>query len=485
MDFDFGDFLELTGLDGIDMFDDDGSVDFGEILGLDRFDDLMNEGIGGILGFDALADLFNNNDIGSNDAEIPGLDPLGNSVYDSEYDDIDMDEPLVVSVDTDGDDIDDTSIFMHEFDIDGDGEADALFEGVDIGNDGVFDFASVTADSDGDGIEDAFIDLVGFDMESGTIESATITADSNGDEIDDTMISIGGINIEDQTIQSISFATDDDGDGSYDSISSIIDLEGDGVFETQIEVSGIDADTGVAETVRIQSDIDGNGLEEVITITGMDMETGDFDSISIIENGVDLLDDTAVYNWDTYENFDPDNYDPEYIIGSPVESMEHWHRQQTDNTCGIASQQFILETVTGETFDELELRDIAEANGWFGNGTSAYDIGNLLVAYGMEVTNSFDNDMDDLREALENGGYVIVGVDSSELWFGDNDDIYAPGSGADHAIQVIGIDESDPDNPMVIINDPGDPDGCGGMVAADDFAEAWDGGFMSVAYSNT
>ena len=45
-----------------------------------------------------------------------------------------------------------------------------------------------------------------------------------------------------------------------------------------------------------------------------------------------------------------------------------------------------------------------------------------------------------------------------------------------HAVQVIGIDYSNPDEPMVILNDSGTPDGCGEMVPLDTFLDAWEDG---------
>ena len=47
---------------------------------------------------------------------------------------------------------------------------------------------------------------------------------------------------------------------------------------------------------------------------------------------------------------------------------------------------------------------------------------------------------------------------------------------ADHAVEVIGFDYSDPNNPMVILNDSGTPDGCGELVPLDVFVNAWEAG---------
>ena len=54
---------------------------------------------------------------------------------------------------------------------------------------------------------------------------------------------------------------------------------------------------------------------------------------------------------------------------------------------------------------------------------------------------------------------------------------------ANHAVEVIGIDETDPRNVKVIVNDPGVADGCGKVVSLDTFNQARDGsgGFMVVA----
>jgi hypothetical protein len=89
---------------------------------------------------------------------------------------------------------------------------------------------------------------------------------------------------------------------------------------------------------------------------------------------------------------------------------------------------------------------------------------------------SFDNSIDSLEEALDNGNKVIVGVDSGQIWYGDENNIFSPENTADHAVEVIGIDKSDPDNPMVVLNDSGSPDGCGELVPLDVFENAWNAG---------
>jgi hypothetical protein len=91
---------------------------------------------------------------------------------------------------------------------------------------------------------------------------------------------------------------------------------------------------------------------------------------------------------------------------------------------------------------------------------------------------------------LRKGEWVIVAVDAEELWepgvHPERDDrsgdpLFAPGQDANHAVQVIGIDRSDPGRPMVVLNDPGHPDGRGMLVPLDEFAGAWqDSGCFAV-----
>lgn len=183
---------------------------------------------------------------------------------------------------------------------------------------------------------------------------------------------------------------------------------------------------------------------------------------------------------------------PGYYGDDPDEAAEHWHVQEQTHSCAVAAQEFILDDITGIDHPEGELTALAEAQGWYtpGQGTPFEDIGKVLEAYGIPTEQQFGATADDLAAALANGEHVIVGVDSNEIMAPGYDpadpmDGYPgiPGQGADHAIQVIGIDNSDPANPMVIVNDSGVPDGQAGALPLGVFLEAWDdsGNFMMTA----
>jgi len=164
--------------------------------------------------------------------------------------------------------------------------------------------------------------------------------------------------------------------------------------------------------------------------------------------------------------------------------MEHWHWQCADDSCAIVAQEFILDSLTGHNFSEQELLQEASQNGWYtpGGGTPLYQVGNLLEAHGFQVEHHSGATIEDIAQKLANGEKIIVGVDADEIWeqgrnywkdelIGDLSGI--PGQDANHAVQVIGIDRSDSQNPMVILNDPGTPNGMGLRVPVDEFVDAW------------
>ena len=294
----------------------------------------------------------------------------------------------------------------------------------DLDGDGIADVYAQEVDLDGDGIADA----LAFDMDSdGILDSYAL--DSNGDGVTDLFMS----------------EFDTDGDGITDKFMVMSDEDGDGVYETG-ELYDYDASDGTLELINLE---------------------GDFDT-----------------DYDTMDNFDPDNYDPDDISGDPAHSMEEWEFQGDTNRCAIYSQKFVIDELTGEDMDIEDLADLAEENGWFTEegGTPLLNMNKILDYYGIDNEMSFHNDMDDLKECLDAGGKAIVSIDSGEVWEGESDSLFDPSDGADHAVEVIGIDYSDPDDPMVILNDSGHPDGCGELVPMDTFIDAWeDGGCQMIA----
>jgi hypothetical protein len=194
-------------------------------------------------------------------------------------------------------------------------------------------------------------------------------------------------------------------------------------------------------------------------------------------------------DWDVWPNYDPAV--PCEVIGEPGRDIAFWHVQQTQTSCAVAAQEFTLESLTGQSFDEGALCQEALAHGWYtpGGGTPAYAVGNLLAAHGVPVIHEQGLTLEHLSAKLAAHQKVIVGVDPAEIWRPgqvDYEDVLAhtwgiPERGATHAVEVIGIIR-DPQNPQVILNDPGHPDGRGVMIPAERFLHAWeDSGYMAVS----
>jgi hypothetical protein len=143
---------------------------------------------------------------------------------------------------------------------------------------------------------------------------------------------------------------------------------------------------------------------------------------------------------------------PSPIIGSPDADVSEWDGQQTLNTdCAIRAQQFILEQFTHTKYSEIQLVEEATQHGWYNlqTGTAPQDVGKELELHGIAVTQYDHASAFTLADELAQGHKVIVGVDSGELWN------HVPDGSADHAVVVSGIDSTDPQNPQVIVSDPG------------------------------
>ena len=95
---------------------------------------------------------------------------------------------------------------------------------------------------------------------------------------------------------------------------------------------------------------------------------------------------------------------------------DQWHEQLEPNSCAIASQQFVISEYTGLPVTEAELIETASQMGWYeGLGTSSADVGNLLMACGIEVTIRPEGDFDDLASALAAGDRVLTAVQNMAM----------------------------------------------------------------------
>jgi hypothetical protein len=179
---------------------------------------------------------------------------------------------------------------------------------------------------------------------------------------------------------------------------------------------------------------------------------------------------------------------PDPVVGTPEQDAAAFDGQQSyDDTCAIRCQEFILEQFQpGAEYDETALVREAQSMGWYapGQGTSPEDLGNILELHGIGVNRYEDATAYDLANELAQGHKVMISVDSGELWDNSIKEKIADlgvDDGPDHAVVVSGIDTTDPDNPKVIISDPGTGEPAA-KYPMDQFVGAWeDGGFQMVS----
>lgn len=294
--------------------------------------------------------------------------------------------------------------------------------------------------------------------------------DTNGDGIDDIWLSYvdtTGDGMEDTFVK----ATDYDGDGNPDSMTAYTDANGDGMYDLVVKTYDSDGD-GQLDTSKVFTDQTGNGQPDGDpVIFSFNPDTGSF----VPQPYAQPIGGTTVYDLD---NFQPASDYPQDVTGDPRESMSYWECQGDTNRCALYSQKFVIEELTGQDVDIEEFADVAEQNGWFSEdgGTTFLNTNKMLDLYGVDNEMGFHKEISDIENCLDKGGRVIVSIDANQIWEGKDSDIFSPASGANHAVEVIGIDRTDPANPMVILNDSGSPYGKGEMIPLDIFESTWESG---------
>ena len=353
-------------------------------------------------------------------------------------------------------------------------------------------------DTNNDGQYDTVETYAGFDA-YGNPTHYEISYDTDHNGMMDTVM---GVDMNEYGQQVDTYESYDyDQDGRMDMTKLYVDNTGDGEFD-QVTTTRLDtSDSDVVMTMDTQIDLSGNHqADQGINMQFID-QTGngepDIVHLELTDGQGNVLEQQDM----TYEEFinmnqmnyssacmgenlaaqfNPDAADPDAVAGTPAEDMEHWEYQGQTGRCAIYAQKFAIEAITGREIPIEELVAVAEENGWFvpgeNEGTVSLNMDKLVEYYGVENEMSFNNDIESLEEALNDGHKVIVSVDSGQIWKGEENDIFSPETTADHAVEVIGIDRTDPENPMVVLNDSGTPNGCGELVPLEVFENAWSAG---------
>lgn len=343
-----------------------------------------------------------------------------------------------------------------EFDSDGDGYADSIMELYDSTGDGQYDIVQVYSDTTGDGNFDTFAEACDSDH-NGVIDTIVSHRDTTGDGMVDLVQKAHDYN-QDGEIDSVTTYVDSDSDGKYERVGKAYDSNRDGKIDT----------------MDIYEDLNGSGQPDFHEVYAYDPSTGSL--TPAIAGNYDLA-GTMYYELD---NFQPNEDYPDGISGDPQESMNHWECQGDTNRCALYSQKFVIEELSGseEKIDIEEFTQVAKDNGWFTEeeGTTFLNMNHMLDYYGIDNEMSFHNTIDDIEACLNDGGKVIVSLDSNEIWHGQDNNIFVPSNSSNHAVEVIGIDRTDPNHVMVILNDSGTPYGRGEMVPLEVFEGAWEDG---------
>lgn len=175
-------------------------------------------------------------------------------------------------------------------------------------------------------------------------------------------------------------------------------------------------------------------------------------------------------------------YHPEQITGVYQEALEdpgcreiaedlgRWQQQERRMSCAVQCQRMIINDLTGSEVTESELRRQGKEQDLYRDevGTYTEDVGKLAENYGLEREQFENMSVQELMELRQQGVNLIVGVDAALLEYPELEKISSP----NHAVEVIGFDLSDAENPRVILNDPGRPDGRGSAYPMDIFEKA-------------
>lgn len=177
------------------------------------------------------------------------------------------------------------------------------------------------------------------------------------------------------------------------------------------------------------------------------------------------------------------------MIGVPDVQADFCEQQIFDDNCAVVAETSIInQFCPGLNLSQEEAAYISASNGWYhpGAGTGMDDVGHMMDIFGVGNHANTNATAMDLALELQQGHGVIVSVNSAELWdtgplaelkhaickaCGLDNPHWNP---ADHAVTITGIDVSDPDHPMAIVNDSGV--GCTMKYPLDKFIDAWENG---------
>jgi hypothetical protein len=255
-----------------------------------------------------------------------------------------------------------------------------------------------------------------------------------------------------------------DEDGQVDALA--VDADGDGVFEMRLVEDG-------AGGYLAAFDADGDGVfedEQAVTREELDAQLPGLGEVldQTFPGAPPVTDGTGEPAGDPGATVQDGR-----LIGDPQDASEHWFEQAANGFCAPASVAQIVSEYSGTHFaDESAFVDLANELGvWVVGpdgvpGLTTPGTLELLEATGVPATVITGDGIDTLAGYLDAGHGVMVAVDSGEIWTGEAQEDDA----ADHMVVVAGIDV---DRGVVLLSDPGSPEGDLEEVPIETFLDAW------------
>ena len=179
---------------------------------------------------------------------------------------------------------------------------------------------------------------------------------------------------------------------------------------------------------------------------------------------------------------------PNCVWGTPSDGGKFSPEvKQYGNSCVWSSEYQVMKDY-GFTGSEEDVIRFATEQGWYNpeSGTQAMHMGKALEAFGVPCKVYHGASVNDLLAEVMKGKKVLVTLDADELWAESVAGKALHGfldilglHGANHALAVVGFDNTDPQNPMIIVTDTGTGQAAKSYPVKH-FVAAWEDGLCKI-----
>lgn len=257
---------------------------------------------------------------------------------------------------------------------------------------------------------------------------------------------------------------DSDYSGSWN--HAAVDVDGDGAPDVLASVQG--------ESIALVVDTDGDGLfDHTELVTPEQLAALEPELARLLSDGLAL---TAPAD----ATFTPTQVDYDQIS----EESPYWFEQAANGLCVPASVAQIVAEYTGVPFEsEAQFVDLANEYGLFMvgpdgvPGMTAEGALFLMEQAGVPASLVMSANIDVLESYVDAGHGVVLFVNSSDIWYGEE------GAGAaDHALVLTEIDQ---EAGVAVLSDPGTPEGNALTVPLEVLEDAWVDGDHTMLVTET